>query len=78
MNPDCETANISAFFTAEDFGAGLVADQTFALSDDVIIRTFGESIPGEDIEKIRHAIPGTMAILVDECMAKCNKTKRHI
>ncbi|KAJ5319515.1 Cupin 1 [Penicillium brevicompactum] len=77
VNPDCEPANFTAALTSEDFGIGLVAAETFALSDDVIAATFGQSIAGEDIEKVRSAIPGDVVIKVEECLAKCGKKKRE-
>lgn len=40
---------------SEDFGIGLVAEQRFSLSDGVIAATFGQSIAGEDIDKMRDA-----------------------
>ncbi|KAJ5294750.1 hypothetical protein PENANT_c014G10666 [Penicillium antarcticum] len=77
VNPDCESANFTAALSAEDFGIGLVANQVFSLSDDVISASFGESIAGEDIDKVRHAIPGDVVIKVEECLSKCGKHKRH-
>lgn len=76
VNPDCEPANFTAAFNSEEFAVGLVAKQVFSLSDDVIGRTFGQSIAGEDIEKVRDAIPTSMAIKVEECLEKCGKEKR--
>ncbi|CAM1511462.1 Fc.00g089750.m01.CDS01 [Cosmosporella sp. VM-42] len=77
-NPDCEPAVFVASFAAEDFGAGQIADETFALSDDVIAATFGQSIAGEDIEKVRAAIPKSIALGVEECLNKCGLKKRAI
>ncbi|OQE24295.1 hypothetical protein PENSTE_c007G03840 [Penicillium steckii] len=76
VNPDCEPASFAAALTAEDFGISMVADQTFSLTDDVIARTFGESISGEDIDRVREAIPGATLIRVEECLKKCNIEKR--
>ncbi|KAF9882742.1 hypothetical protein FE257_005333 [Aspergillus nanangensis] len=73
VNPNCEPANFTAAFNSEEFAISLVAKQTFSLSDDVIARTFGESIAGEDIEKVRDAIPKDMVLKVEECLAKCEK-----
>lgn len=78
VNPDCEPANFTAAFTSEDSGVSLVADQTFAFSDDVIAATFGQSIAGEDIDKVRHAIPGNMLVKIEECLTKCGKQKRQV
>ncbi|KAE8385884.1 RmlC-like cupin domain-containing protein [Aspergillus alliaceus] len=77
VNPDCEPAHFAAAFTSDEFAVGLVAQQTFSLSDDVIAATFGQSIAGEDIETVRDAIPKTMAIQVEECLNKCGKQKRQ-
>lgn len=77
-NPDCEPANFVATFAAEDFGTGQIADETVAMSDDVIAATFGQSIAGEDIEKVRAAIPKSIALGVEECLKKCHIEKRSI
>lgn len=75
-NPDCEPATFVAAFAAEDFGTGQVIDETFALSDDLIAATFGQSIAGEDIDRVRAAIPRSIALGVDECLKKCGIKKR--
>ncbi|KAI9375016.1 RmlC-like cupin domain-containing protein [Aspergillus egyptiacus] len=77
VNPDCEPANFTAAFTSEEFAVGLVAPGLFSFSDGVIERSFGGSIAGEDIEKVRGALPASMAIEVEECLAKCHMAKRH-
>ncbi|KAJ5650416.1 uncharacterized protein N7484_004139 [Penicillium longicatenatum] len=77
VNPDCEPANFTAAFSSEDIGFGLVAEQTFSLSDDVIAATFGQSISGEDIDKVKNAIPAGSVIKVEECLSKCGIKKRH-
>ncbi|CAI7660803.1 unnamed protein product [Penicillium manginii] len=78
VNPDCEPANFTAALTAEDFGISLVADQTFSFTDDVIARTFAQSISGEDIDRVKHAIPGASLIRVEECLTKCGIQKRQV
>lgn len=78
VNPGCEAANFTAAFNSEDTGISLVADQTFSFSDDIIAATFGQSIAGEDIDKVRHAIPKDMLIMVEECLTKCGKQKRQV
>lgn len=78
VNPDCEPANITAALTSEDFGIGLVAKQTFLFSDDVVAATFGQSIAGEDIDRVRNAIPGDVVIKVEECLVKCGMKKRQV
>ncbi|GJC97455.1 cupin [Colletotrichum higginsianum] len=76
VNPECSPASIAVSFTSEEAGVGLIASQTFALSDDVIERSFGNTIAGEDIDKVRNAIPKGLAIKVDECLKKCGIQKR--
>ncbi|KZL69269.1 spherulin-1b protein [Colletotrichum incanum] len=78
FNPDCEDAVFVASFAAEDFGTGQVADSTFAFSDDLIAATFGQSIAGEDIDRVRKAIPASIALGVDECLKKCHIKKRAL
>ncbi|KAF7548857.1 hypothetical protein G7Z17_g6790 [Cylindrodendrum hubeiense] len=78
FNPDCHPATFIAAFASEDFGAGQVQDETFALSDDVIAATFGQSIAGEDIDRVRKAIPKSIALGVDACLQKCGIQKRAI
>lgn len=78
VNPDCVPANFTAAFTSDEFAVGVVAGQTYSFSDDIIARTFGKSVAGEDIDTVRDAIPKDMAIKVDECLAKCGKQKRQV
>ncbi|KAE8150845.1 RmlC-like cupin domain-containing protein [Aspergillus avenaceus] len=68
VNPNCEPANFTAAFNNEEFAVSLVARQTFSLSDDVIAATFGQSVAGEDVDRVRRAIPTDMAIKVEECL----------
>lgn len=76
-NPSCEEdAEFVAAFTSEDFGTGQIADETFALSDSVISATFGnEVIEGKDLDKVRKAIPKSIALGVEECLASCKGRK---
>ncbi|KAJ5082709.1 hypothetical protein N7532_011752 [Penicillium argentinense] len=78
VNPDCEPAAFAAALTSEDFGFSFVANQTYALSDDVIAATFGKSVAGEDIDTVRNSIPGGLLIMVEECLSKCGKEKRRV
>ncbi|KAK3323607.1 RmlC-like cupin domain-containing protein [Cercophora scortea] len=75
FNPDCTDAVFVASFNSEDFGAGQIANETFAVGNDVIAATFGQSINGADIDKIRAAIPASIALGVEECLMKCNIKK---
>ncbi|KAF7558974.1 hypothetical protein G7046_g5178 [Stylonectria norvegica] len=78
FNPDCDPATFVASFASEDFGAGQVQDETFALSDDVIAATFGQRIKGENIDLVRGSIPKSIALGVDECLTKCGIAKRSV
>ncbi|KAL5002689.1 RmlC-like cupin domain-containing protein [Aspergillus recurvatus] len=77
VNPDCSAANFTAAFTSDEFALGMVARQIFEFSDDIIAASFGEVIAGEDIEKVRDAIPTSLAIAVEGCLDKCGKEKRR-
>lgn len=78
MNPDCKPALIVASFPSEDPGVGLVAPQTFALNDDAVAATFGQSIAGEDIDRVRKAIPQGAIFKVEQCLKKCGIKKRQV
>lgn len=71
FNPDCTNATFVASFNSEDFGAGQVADELFALSDDVVEAAFGQAIDGTDVQKFRKAIPATIAEGVEQCLKTC-------
>ncbi|KAH6876551.1 RmlC-like cupin domain-containing protein [Thelonectria olida] len=78
LNPDCEPAVVVTAFASEDMGTSLIADATFALDDDIIANMFGQAIAGEDIDRVRKALPKTIVYKVEECLAKCGKQKRQI
>lgn len=78
VNPECVPANITAAFNSEDPGAAVIAEQMFGFSDDVISTAFGGTIAGEDIDKIRDAIPGPVVTTIEECLSKCGKQKRQL
>lgn len=77
FNPDCAPATFVASFASDDFGAGQVVDEAFAASNDVIAATFGQSIRGKDIDRVRAAIPKSIAEGVDKCLQKCGIKKRE-
>ncbi|RDW76513.1 germin family protein [Aspergillus mulundensis] len=76
VNPECEVANFTAAFNSEEFAVGMVARQMFGFGDDVVAASFGGVIAGEDIEKVRQAIPESLAIEVEGCLSKCGIEKR--
>lgn len=78
VNPDCEPAVIATAFASEDMGATIIANSAFALENDIVSNMFGKAIAGEDIDKIRHALPQGITSKVDSCLAKCGKKKRSV
>jgi mannose-6-phosphate isomerase-like protein (cupin superfamily) len=78
FNDACEPASFIAAFAAEDAGTGSVAEQSFAFDNDLIGAVLGGSVAGEDIDRIRAAIPKSIAKGVDECLARCGVAKRSI
>ncbi|KAM3473116.1 hypothetical protein MY5147_004930 [Beauveria neobassiana] len=67
INPECDDATALTVFSAEDGGFGFVADQAFALPDDVIATQLGDAISGADIDRIRAALPAGVAAQIDAC-----------
>lgn len=78
FNPDCEPAVFVASFANEDFGTLQTFDGSFAMDDDIIAAAFGQSIAGKDIERVRDAIPTSIALGVEECLQKCDIQKRSV
>lgn len=76
FNPDCTDTVFIAAFPSEDFGTGQIADETFAFSNDILAATFGQSIDGAEIDRIRAAIPASIALGVEECLKRCGIPKR--
>lgn len=75
-NPDCEPATFVASFNHEDFGAGQVVEEIITLSQGVVEAAFGQSIHGADIDKFKGAVPASIALGVETCLAKCGIPKR--
>ncbi|KAL2815035.1 hypothetical protein BDW59DRAFT_166948 [Aspergillus cavernicola] len=69
VNPDCEPANFTAAFMSDKFPVSMVAKQAFSFSDDVVAAMFGQNIVGEDIERVRDAVPTTLTIEVENCLS---------
>ncbi len=78
INPDCADATALTVFSAEDGGFGFVADQAFALPDDIIATQLGDSIAGADIDRIRKALPAGVVAQIDACVKKCKIPKRSL
>lgn len=77
FNPDCEDAIFVAAFPAEDAGTGQIADELFAFNNEVLSAVLGGQLDGADIERVRGAIPQSIAQGVDECLVKCGIQKRR-
>lgn len=72
FNPSCtENATFVASFNSEDFGAGQVPDELFAMTDNVLQAAFGQAVAATDLDKFRAAIPATIAKGVEECLMSC-------
>jgi len=71
FNPDCEPATFIASFNAEDFGAGQIPEELFAMSPDIVTAAFGQAMNGKDVDRFKNAIPATIALGVKECLKKC-------
>lgn len=78
VNPDCEPAGFAAAFNAEDYGISVIANQTLAFSDDIVAATFGKTVSGEDVDKVRDMLPGGALIVIEDCLKKCNIKKRAL
>jgi len=76
FNPDCTPATFIASFNSEDFGAGQVADELFAMSDEVVSAAFGQAIDGADVAKFKATIPTSIAEGVEMCLQQCGISKR--
>ena len=76
FNPTCHPAVFVASFNSEDFGAGQVSDELFAISPNVVTAAFGEAIDGADINNFKATIPTSIARGVEECLTKCGIEKR--
>lgn len=78
INPDCETASALTVFSNEDGGFGFVADQSFALPDDIIATQLGDSISGAEIDRIRSSLPQGVIARIEACLKKCNIPRRQV
>lgn len=73
VNPTCDNTTAVAAFVGgdEDFGIALVAEQFFALGDDILSPSLGGALGGKEFEAVRAAIPKGMIPLLEECVKKC-------
>jgi mannose-6-phosphate isomerase-like protein (cupin superfamily) len=77
FNPTCDPAVAVAGFTSDDPGAGLPVAGTFSLSDELVEAAFGGSVTGDEIDKIRAAIPQAMVTQRAECLTTCGDKKER-
>ncbi|KKA28890.1 hypothetical protein TD95_004164 [Thielaviopsis punctulata] len=71
FNPNCTDAVFVAAFPNEDFGTGQVVDEVFSMDNNAIIDTFGQTLNGEDVQKIKAGLPQSIVQGVEVCMQKC-------
>ncbi|KAL2211197.1 spherulin-1A [Sarocladium strictum] len=72
-NPDCEPAVFVAGFNSEDPGVSQIAQNFFALEDQLLQATLGgvNTFDGKDIETFRDIIPANVALGIDRCLERC-------
>ncbi|KAH8176741.1 cupin domain-containing protein [Sarocladium implicatum] len=72
-NPDCSPAVFVAGFNSEDPGVSQIAQNFFALEDQLLKATLGgvNTFNGEDIETFRNVIPANVALGIDRCLERC-------
>ncbi|KFY47499.1 hypothetical protein V495_01937 [Pseudogymnoascus sp. VKM F-4514 (FW-929)] len=76
FNPSCEPATFVASFNSEDPGTGQIAEELFALSDDVVTAAFGQSVDGAQVDDFKGKIPASIAKGVEQCLITCKIAKR--
>jgi len=78
FNPTCEEAVFIASFNNEDFGTGQIADELFAMDDEIVAATFGQAIDGAEVAKFKKnkVIPESIALGVEQCLATCKIAAR--
>ena len=72
-NPTCQTAQFIAAFNGNDPGISFVANNFFALDDQLVLASVGGEavVSGADLASIRKAIPPPIATAVEQCLKKC-------
>jgi hypothetical protein len=76
FNPGCGNATFVAALSAEDFGAGQVAQELFATGNAALSAVFGNQVDGAEIDRLRHLISPSVALGVEQCLEKCKIPKR--
>jgi hypothetical protein len=75
FNPNCTPALAVASFVSDDPGFEGIIPATFSLQDQVIVNSFGDAIPAEDLEKFKASLPEGIFLVVEECMAQCSQNQ---
>lgn len=76
FNTGCEPATFVASFNSEDPGTGQVAEELFALSEDVVTAAFGQAVDGAQVDDFKGKIPASIAKGVEQCLTTCKIAKR--
>ncbi|KFY31599.1 hypothetical protein V493_00968 [Pseudogymnoascus sp. VKM F-4281 (FW-2241)] len=78
FNTGCNPATFVASFNSEDPGTGQVAEELFALSEDVVIAAFGQAVDGAQVDDFKGKIPASIAKGVEQCLMDCLASVREI
>ncbi|KFX98542.1 hypothetical protein V490_02262 [Pseudogymnoascus sp. VKM F-3557] len=78
FNTGCENATFVASFNSEDPGTGQVAEELFALGQDVVSASFGQAVDGAQVDEFRGKIPASIAKGVKLCLSSCGITKKSV
>ncbi|KAL5344835.1 hypothetical protein ACLOAV_010232 [Pseudogymnoascus australis] len=78
FNTGCENATFVASFNSEDPGTGQVAEELFALGQDVVSASFGQAVDGAQVDEFKGKIPASIANGVEQCLSTCRITKKSV
>ncbi|KAF3010900.1 hypothetical protein E8E13_009822 [Curvularia kusanoi] len=75
FNDNCDSATFVATLNSEDPGTSQIAQNFFALNDEVVNATLGfpREIDGKNIEEFRKYIPANLAQDIEVCLRRCEK-----
>lgn len=75
FNDNCDGATFVATLNSEDPGTSQIAQNFFALNDEVVNATLGfpREIDGKNIEEFRKYIPANLAQDIEVCLRRCEK-----
>lgn len=55
-----------------------MAEELFALSDDVVSAAFGQAVDGAQVDDFKGKIPASIAKGVEQCLTTCGIAKRSV